>query len=455
MAKFHVELVGDKGPLVSSLAAIVSTISSCGSRVTNCINSNRSAIENRVMSIVIVGPAGTRSYEEFNRWLNSEQNCTRVAPVLVVAEDPDDFASHQQWLAKNVLDVVTSPVNLQRIRYLVESSLIKTRHLQLQQTNFGSESDSGSSARSPFEVKIQKATKVDCNVLLSGETGVGKSYFASQIHQNSCRRKSPFVVVNCANISHELFESELFGHAKGAFTGADQQRVGQLEFAGNGTVFLDEINSLPFEMQAKLLRVVDNREFRPVGENRLVELNARILSATNEPIEKLVSNGTFRADLYYRLAMYQIEIPPLRERIDEIEKFCQHFVDRFAQENNVVRPALDDELLKLFCQYDWPGNLRELRNCIYHGAIDSENNVISTENLPRGLHSIASDSSQRQEEPMEPKGEISRVDGPEYRNAYELVKALEKHNFNRSRAAEELGVTRMTIYNRMKRMGII
>jgi len=217
---------------------------------------------------------------------------------------------------------------------------------------------------------IEKVSRRDTAVLIVGETGVGKELVASAVHQLSQRCKNPYVVVDCTTLGHELAESELFGHIKGSFTGATGTKKGLFAEAHTGTIFLDEISALPPNLQPKLLRILEQRQFRPVGSTKYESVDIRLVGATNEPLEEMVKQGRFRADLFHRLNVVQIRIPPLRERREEIPFLVQHFLSTFDEGN----PWITDEALKLLQRYDWPGNVRELRNSIERAIVMRDDN---------------------------------------------------------------------------------
>jgi DNA-binding NtrC family response regulator len=236
---------------------------------------------------------------------------------------------------------------------------------------------------------IYRLGKVETTVLIRGENGTGKELVARAIHYNSPRKDGAFVALNCGAIPENLVESELFGHEKGAFTGASERKIGKFQLANNGTIFLDEIGELRPEMQVKLLRVLQEKKFMPVGSNREVKTNARILTATNRNLEKMIEDGTFREDLFYRLNVMPIFLPPLRERIDDIENLIEHFIKQFNKQHNRQILSVHPKSLEVLKSYAWPGNIRELENVIEHSFIVENTNVITMESLPEALRAHA------------------------------------------------------------------
>ena len=231
--------------------------------------------------------------------------------------------------------------------------------------------------------KTNQVTGSDTTVLILGETGTGKELIARAIHQLSKRKTQSLIKVNCAALPSTLIESELFGHEKGAFTGALQMRIGKFELAHQGTIFLDEIGELPPEMQAKLLRVVQEKEFERVGGNRVIKTDVRIIAATNRQLELEIAQGNFRADLYYRLNVFPIELPPLRQRKEDIPELAIYFMHKHAKKLGKRFAGISDQSLQSLMSYDWPGNIRELEHCIEHGAIISNDRMLDTYLQPR------------------------------------------------------------------------
>ncbi len=231
----------------------------------------------------------------------------------------------------------------------------------------------------------EKISQYDTTVLITGESGTGKELVARGIHKRSPRRDKPFVAVNCGSIPENLLESELFGHVKGAFTGADRNKKGLFEEADGATLFLDEIGDLPLAMQVKLLRVLQENEVRPVGSGQTIGVNVRVLAATAQNLEKHVLNGQFREDLYYRLNVMPIIVPPLRNRKDDVPVLCHHFVKKFNKKFERDVKGLSPEALKLVLEYSWPGNVRELENAIQRGMVFTESGYIEADHLPDSL----------------------------------------------------------------------
>lgn len=292
---------------------------------------------------------------------------------------------------------------------------------------------------------IEKIAKSRITVLLLGESGVGKELVANAIHYHSACANGPLVKFNCAALPENIIESELFGHEKGAFTGADSLRKGRFEMAHEGSIFLDEVGEFSLSMQAKLLRVLQEKTFERVGGNVPIQVNIRIIAATNRDLEAMVREGTFREDLYYRLNVFPITIPPLRKRGSDIITLCDYFVLKFAQENNKQVIRVSTPALQMLMSYSWPGNVRELENVIERAVILCEDEVIHGYNLPPSLQDATiSHTSER-------TGLESKIEAVEYEY---IIEALKKTQGNMTNAAEELGMTRRMLGLRLKKYDV-
>jgi len=286
---------------------------------------------------------------------------------------------------------------------------------------------------------ISKVAPTHSTVLILGETGTGKELVARAVHEQSPRADMPFVAVNCGALPETLIESELFGHRKGSFTGADEHRVGLFEVAHGGTIFLDEIGELPKAMQAKLLRVLESGEIRRVGENKPTTVDVRAVCATHRDLHEMVAEGGFREDLVYRINTFEIYLPPLRERLDDIPELAGHLLSRFRPKAS-TGPALADDAIDSLKSHVWPGNVRELANAIEHATILCDNGPIAAEHLPAQL-------SRRQltGAAVHRPGPISLRD----LEMQAIYQALERHSGSKPRAADELGISLKTLYNKL------
>ncbi|RAL24027.1 sigma-54 interaction domain-containing protein [Thermoflavimicrobium daqui] len=296
----------------------------------------------------------------------------------------------------------------------------------------------------------RRVAPTNATVLISGESGVGKELFAHAIHRASKRSKEPFIAVNCGAIPAALFESELFGYQGGAFTGADQKgRPGKLELAHKGTLFLDEVGELPLDMQVKLLRVLQERLFYRVGGTKPVQVDVRIIAATNRKLEERIRQGAFREDLFYRLNVVSIEIPPLRSRLEDIPELIQLFAQDIAVNYEKPVPIFDPEVLVTFMNYSWPGNIRELRNVIERLVILMEGEVIKREHLPSTIQAPRIEVDQMTHG-LAPTGSVqSKAD-----ELQRIQHAIQTTYGNKTAAAKLLGISRATLYNKMRKYGL-
>lgn len=290
---------------------------------------------------------------------------------------------------------------------------------------------------------VYRVADKNINVLIQGESGTGKELIAKALHTLSERRNHPFIKINCASLNESLIESELFGHEKGAFTGAISQRLGRFELADGGTLFLDEIGELSINLQAKLLRVLQQREFERVGGTKTIQTDVRIISATNVNLLESVKQGTFREDLYYRLNVVTITAPPLRERKDDIPLLISHFIKKINQNYGMAIKRLTPEALSALMAYPWPGNVRELENVLSRLGVLTDGETITLEMIRQNCPTILTF------EELAPA--TFQEASPEKE---ELLRALESHQWNREKTANALGISRKTLYNRMKRLGI-
>ena len=298
--------------------------------------------------------------------------------------------------------------------------------------------------------QIEAVAKTHATVLITGESGVGKELVARAIHTASPRADAPLVKVNCASIPKELFESEFFGHRKGAFTGAVRDRVGRFRLAHHGTLFLDEVGEIPFELQSKLLRVLQEQEFEPVGDERTQKVDVRIVAATNRDLRKEVEEGRFREDLFYRLGVFPIAVPPLRERPEDILPLALHFLDHAANELNLPRPEVPRALAQRLAGYAWPGNIRELQHVMERATILAGGGPLRAEMLSIPLEAGQVAAVPRSSAPKVASDVLSAADD----EAAAIRDALEHHAGNIQRTARALGLSRQALYRRMEKHGI-
>jgi two-component system, NtrC family, response regulator AtoC len=375
------------------------------------------------------------------------------------------------WDAKEVRGVLQYAIerfHLQRENKKLEAQLAEyTGYLNQQlhgEFDFGNIIGESAALREVL-AKVEQVAPTVSTVLLRGETGTGKELVAHAIHINSPREEKPFVRVNCAALAPGVLESELFGHEKGSFTGAIERRRGRFELADGGTLFLDEVGDLPMEVQIKLLRTLQERELERVGGNETVKVDVRVVSATNRNLEKMIEEGEFREDLYYRLNVFPINLPPLRDRLDDLPVLANHFVTKFARQMGVPsQPASADALAKLR-EYNWPGNVRELENIIERAMILAKGQPLGAQHLDFGRRSgtpnqsgpvaavaVAAAPAAPASAPAEDgKSLAERLLDSERK---EIVAAVEKSRGNIASAARQLGINRSTLYYRLRKHGL-
>ncbi len=330
----------------------------------------------------------------------------------------------------------------------VKSLLMENRLLRKEvQRNFDFENIVGKSPaiKKIYEI-IQTVADTDTTVLVSGNSGTGKELVARALHYNSKRKNKPLIAVNCGTISENLIESELFGHKRGAFTGAISDKEGLVKAADNGTLFLDEISELPLQLQVKLLRVLQEKEYTPVGSTASFSLNVRFIASTNRDLKEEVSAGRFREDLYYRLNIVEIHLPSLKEREEDIPLLADHFLDKYRKEMNRSIKSIDPEAMRALMSYEWKGEIRELENVIERAVIFCKEDFITLKNLPQIFNStnIITDFSK-----LGSLEESVRKFEKDY-----IYKALESNNFDKEKTADVLRVGLSTLYRKLKELDI-
>lgn len=349
---------------------------------------------------------------------------------------------------QGAFDFVTKPVNFDRleiiIRRALESVSLKEENTELKRklgSSFGVKGMIGNSAKMKNIIEtIEQVAPTRTTVLITGESGTGKELVAQAIHQCS-GRTGKFVPVHCSALPDNLIESELFGHERGAFTGAVEMRKGRFELAEGGTIFLDEIGEIPLHIQVKLLRVLENRAFERIGGSETIITDARVVAATNRDLKKMVEEGTFREDLFYRLDVVSLEIPPLRERKEDIPLLVKHYLDVFNKENGKDIGITETAMASL-CAYAWPGNIRELRNCVERMVVLCRGKMIDLENVPVDIREGVT--------PGIAKTVLSQPSCDLECNEKMLIeRALNECGGNRTKAAEKLGISRRTLHRKL------
>jgi DNA-binding NtrC family response regulator len=349
-------------------------------------------------------------------------------------------------------DFITKPVNLEHLSLLVKRALerkeLARRNDELMREIENQKRVSSIVGRSPsiqriFEL-VRKVAPTKASVLITGESGVGKELVADALHNLSPRADKPFIKLHCAALAESLLESELFGHEKGSFTGAQARKKGRFELANEGTLFLDEIGEINQNVQIKILRVLQEKKFERVGGEDSLEVDVRVIAATNRDLKEEIQKGTFREDLYYRLNVVNIHVPPLRERKDDIPLLAQAFLQEFAGDNGKPIEGFDPKARAAIYAYPWPGNVRELRNCIESAVVMAANKLIGLDDLPPGLRKSADES-------------VVRIPiGSSISDAERILirDTLAAQGGNKSRTAEILGIGRKTLYQKIQEYGL-
>ncbi len=380
--------------------------------------------------------------------------------VVIMLTGYGTVESAVEALRHGASDYLTKPVVAEELRVSLERALrqrtLLAENLTLRgqlRGELGLENIVGADHRmqKTFEL-IRAVAPSRTTVLMTGESGTGKSLIARAIHHNSPRKDRPFVEISCGSIPETLLESELFGHVKGAFTGAHADKVGRFLAADGGTIFLDEINSASPAMQLKLLRVLQERRFEPVGSSETIEVDVRVVLASNQPLEDLVERGEFRQDLYYRVNVVQIELPPLRERVGDIPSLAEHFLTKHADELGKQLVGFTDEAMDALRRYRYPGNVRELENIVERAAVLTTRPTIGVDSLPDPV--IAGKSAgpvADQADEWTPMPLAEALKGPERRI---IARALEANDWNRQKTADQLQINRTTLYKKMRTLGI-
>jgi DNA-binding NtrC family response regulator len=369
---------------------------------------------------------------------------------FVVLTGHSSIDSAVEAIKKGAYDYITKPVNPDELILLIKRA-VDTRRKDAEIDNlrrrldqkFGLDQIVGQSKqmRDVFE-KIRRAAPVDSTVLILGESGTGKELVAQALHHNSPRKKGPFVAVNCAAVPATLVESELFGHVRGAFTGATDRRIGRFEQADGGTLFIDEIGDFELGLQAKLLRVLETLTLTPVGGHEDRKVNVRVIAATSRDIRKMVEQGTFREDLYYRLNVVSITLPPLRERVDDIPLLLEHFLKEIADNKHTAPKRVSPEVMRRLVAYRWPGNVRDLRNALESMMVLAEGELLTERDLPERIAEGMKEGGQPREIPTGlTMDELEKL---------AIMKALDECGGNRTHAAGRLKISVRTLQRKLQ-----
>jgi two-component system nitrogen regulation response regulator GlnG len=421
-----------------------------------------------VLDIKMPGLSGLELLSKF------QEECPRALVIIMTAES--SMKNAVEAMKRGAYDYLTKPFDLDTLDAIIykaqkaadvtaEVSLLKQeikQHYQLDRTIIGQ-----SQPMQRIYKILGKIAPSDVTVLIYGESGTGKELIARAIHFNSPRLGKPFIALNCAAIPRELLESELFGHEKGAFTGATDRKVGKFEQAKDGTLFLDEIGDMPLELQAKLLRVLQEKEITRTGGSATIQVNARIVAATNQDLKEKVQNKEFREDLYYRLNVVPLELPPLRERREDIPSLVDFFLAKAHEDYGTAATGLTKEAMTLLCNFAWPGNVRELENIIQRAALLSPDALLNAADFPSlAVGHVSSGNNASLEGLINQKlqSALAQIDLQDMNNLYDMVLhqmerpliniVLEKTRGNQVKAAEVLGINRNTLRKKIQMLNI-
>jgi two-component system, NtrC family, response regulator HydG len=403
-----------------------------------------------LMDLKMVNMSGAEALEKIKQYNPS------IPVVIMTAYSSVETAV--ETLKKGAYDYLTKPLDFEKLKRtvarIIESMYLKEENRNLKEKlgrRFSRENIVGNSpAMMRLLETVDQAAPSDANILIAGESGTGKELIAGAIHYNSPRKEFPFVKINCAAITETLLESELFGHEKGAFTGADKKKKGQFVQAHNGSILLDEISEMPLTMQAKLLRVLQEREVTPVGSEQTIAVDVRIIASTNKDLTEMVSRNAFRQDLFFRLNVVNLDIPPLRERREDIPELAYHFLQLFAVKNKKTIHGFTPDTMDALLKYFWPGNVRELMNTIERAAVLSRTEYLSLQDFPlitagKYPEGNPDPGACRETIPPLPLSEVEKQ---------AILSTLTGTDGNRSEAARRLGITRKTLLKKLKEYGV-
>jgi DNA-binding NtrC family response regulator len=459
-------LVGVNPPVHALCEEVIGTISDLRCAVIACPLVAQALPLSANIHLALINLAAGMAVEPIVAWLRRMTSVRRPIPTLVLAERYEE-EERLRLLRLGAADYLGPPLDRRRLTYLITTLIAQARHRCRAESApdlAPGPEPSDTAWESPLGTmgalleQVRTVAPQRTTVLLTGETGTGKTRLARMLHDLSPRRAAPFRVVNCGALAGDLIESEMFGHVKGAFTGADRDRPGKFAEAGEGTLLLDEVDALPLSLQAKLLHAVEERVFEPVGSNRSHPMLARLVAASSRALAHEVEASRFRADLYFRLNVVAFDLPPLRERRDEIATLTTHFLHDFADRNSRPARALADEALTALQDYHWPGNIRELRNVIERAVALSPGEVIQLADLPEavrggGASGFSAPSPRAPASSPSPYSQLATACDQGERDL--IVDALRKTGNNRLRAAAALGISRRTLYKKLHRYGLV
>ena len=414
----------------------------------------KSPVEVMITDLFLPGMSGIEILKQV------KENAPLTNVILVTGKASAESAV--EAMKEGAFDYITKPVNIEHLKVQVAKALEKNKllveNLYLREQLHGRYRFDNIIGTSPAMQKVfqrmEKIVETDSTILILGESGTGKELVAKALHFNGPRKDKPYVAINCGAIPSELLESELFGHVKGSFTGAVSDKAGKFEVANGGTIFLDEIGTMPQHLQTKLLRVLQEQEIERVGSSKALKLNVRVISATNANLQEEVRQGRFRDDLFYRLNVIPIELPPLRDRREDISVLVRHFLQKICPEMRRPVMNISPAAMRALEAYNWPGNVREIENVVERIVALTDGNMIHPSDLPEGIGKVAIDGHQ---DLYAPRVTSDGVDMPQVISGIEkrlISEALEMGKGVKARAARMLGINRTTLVEKMKRLGL-
>ena len=411
----------------------------------NCIKDALTSIEKKEYQLILLDyrlPDGIGL--DLIKLLRSKNIKT---PIIVITSFLD-IRTAVNAVKMGAFDYITKPIMPDELLMIIQQAISKKEIKELNSLPIYKRFIEGESEKSvQLNEYVKLVAPTDVSVIIQGESGTGKEHVARSIHALSKRSEAPFVAIDCGTLSSELAASELFGHSKGSFTGAMQDKKGQFEMANKGTFFLDEVGNLSYEVQVKLLRTLQEKVIQPVGSNHTVKIDVRIIAATNEDLLLKVKNGSFREDLYHRLNEFKILVPALRQRKDDLAQFIQHFINISNVELGKNVKTVSSEVMQILKQYEWPGNLRELKNIIKRAVLLSKGNIIEKNVLPEEMILESLDNHFFQSEfDLKALQEINEREM--------IIKTLQEVKYNKSKAARLLNIDRKTLYLKMAKYNI-
>jgi len=425
--------------------------------ISDCIKNIKEHPEINVILLDIMLPDGL-SHEHLDKIMTSPG-----FPVIIVLTASSSVEYAVEAMKNGAFDYLQKPYSFEKLFLLIENALekvqmsneiIRLRGELLNKNDFNNIIGESEAINILF-TNLKKISSSNINVLIRGESGTGKELIAKAIHYNSPRKDQPYVVVNSAAIPDNLIESELFGHEKGSFTGATSRQIGKFEQAHGGTIFLDEIGDMPIKSQVRILRAIQEREITRIGGDEKIDINVRIISATNRNLEELIKAELFREDLYFRLMVFPILVPPLRERKSDIPLLVKHFLDKHMDDSGVKKINLSKGALKAMMDYDWGGNVRELENTILKGLVFMSGNTITAHDLNLKTIEVSKKNNPQSKEKLKTSGSILSEVIPYEESEREILKqAINHFGGNVAKTADHLRIGRATLYRKVKKYNI-